>query len=658
MALLERQIIFKRKDGNGNTYMEFPVTKVECVDGAVLSVNNIAPDNNGNIAITSVTKATQDGSGNNIADTYATKSEVSGKASLSHTHVISEVTDLQTTLDAKAPLSSPSFKGLPKAPTATAGTNNTQIATTAFVTTAIENKTSVESATKATQDASGNVITSTYATKTELTNGLNGKSDTNHTHDAATTSALGMVKVGSNISVSSGTISLTKTNVTSALGYTPPTSDTVYTHPSYTAKSSGLYKVTVDSTGHVSATTAVTKADITGLGIPAQDTVYTLPNATTNSLGGVKIGSNISVSSGTISLTKDNVTTALGYTPPTQDTVYTHPSTHSASMITGLATVATSGKYSDLSGTPSSLPANGGNAATVGGFTVGVNVPANAKFTDTVYTLPNATSSVLGGVKIGSNISVSSGTISLTKDNIVDALGYTPSATNLSDFTLGTFGITATATELNYCDGVTSNIQTQLNGKANNSHTHDYLPLSGGNMTGSVAFGSTKGHGITWGTINEKTPYTGYCTQSGDGTFMVSSLLGTTYPTGLAIGGSSGNLLWKGNKVIDAANISEYANKYTLPSATSSVLGGVKVGSNITVSSGTISITSDNVTSALGFTPLSTSSTAAKATADASGNNIVNTYATKVDVSGKMNGSIHTVSERTRDSSEPTYGLS
>ena len=51
-----------------------------------------------------------------------------------------------------------------------------------------------------------------------------------------------------------------------------------YTHPSYTAKSSGLYKVTVDSTGHVSATSAVTKSDITALGIPGQDTntTYTL----------------------------------------------------------------------------------------------------------------------------------------------------------------------------------------------------------------------------------------------------------------------------------------------------------------------------------------------------------------------------------------------
>lgn len=44
-----------------------------------------------------------------------------------------------------------------------------------------------------------------------------------------------------------------------------------------------------------------------------------------------------------------------------------------------------------------------------------------------------------------------------------------------------------------------------------------------------------------------------------------------------------------------------------LPTATSSVLGGVKIGSNITVSSGTISLTSANVTSALGFTPAKTS---------------------------------------------------
>ena len=45
-----------------------------------------------------------------------------------------------------------------------------------------------------------------------------------------------------------------------------------YSHPSYTARSSGLYKITVDGAGHVSAVTAVTKADITALGIPGSDT--------------------------------------------------------------------------------------------------------------------------------------------------------------------------------------------------------------------------------------------------------------------------------------------------------------------------------------------------------------------------------------------------
>lgn len=45
--------------------------------------------------------------------------------------------NIQTQLDAKAPIASPTFTGTPAAPTATAGTNTTQIATTAFVTTAL-----------------------------------------------------------------------------------------------------------------------------------------------------------------------------------------------------------------------------------------------------------------------------------------------------------------------------------------------------------------------------------------------------------------------------------------------------------------------------------------------------------------------------------------
>lgn len=55
-----------------------------------------------------------------------------------------------------------------------------------------------------------------------------------------------------------------------------------YTHPSHTAKTSGLYKITVDGLGHVSAATAVAKSDITALGIPAQDTTYTHPTTAGN----------------------------------------------------------------------------------------------------------------------------------------------------------------------------------------------------------------------------------------------------------------------------------------------------------------------------------------------------------------------------------------
>lgn len=47
-----------------------------------------------------------------------------------------------------------------------------------------------------------------------------------------------------------------------------------YVHPGYTAQDSGLYKITVDATGHVSAVTAVAKGDITALGIPGTNTTY------------------------------------------------------------------------------------------------------------------------------------------------------------------------------------------------------------------------------------------------------------------------------------------------------------------------------------------------------------------------------------------------
>lgn len=65
---------------------------------------------------------------------------VTGAVTPSHTvlNYLTGVTSaVQTQLDAKAPLASPTFTGTPAAPTATTGTSSTQVATTAFVASSI-----------------------------------------------------------------------------------------------------------------------------------------------------------------------------------------------------------------------------------------------------------------------------------------------------------------------------------------------------------------------------------------------------------------------------------------------------------------------------------------------------------------------------------------
>lgn len=89
---------------------------------------------------------------------------------------------------------------------------------------------------------------------------------TNTTYSAATTSAAGLMSAADKSKLDGIATGANK-----------------YTHPSYTAKNSGLYKITVDATGHVSGVAAVAKSDITALGIPAQDTTYAA--ATTSASG-------------------------------------------------------------------------------------------------------------------------------------------------------------------------------------------------------------------------------------------------------------------------------------------------------------------------------------------------------------------------------------
>lgn len=118
---------------------------------------------------------------------------------------------------------------------------------------------------------------------------------------------------------------------------------------------------------------------------------YTLPTASSSTLGGVKIGSGLTINNNGVVSADVTSSTLTAY-----------------AKTTDLSAVATSGNYNDLSNKPT--------------------IPA-------AYTLPNATSSTLGGVKVGSNISVSNGTISLAKSNVTSALGYTPATTNNASFT-------------------------------------------------------------------------------------------------------------------------------------------------------------------------------------------------------------------------------
>ena len=57
-----------------------------------------------------------------------------------------------------------------------------------------------------------------------------------------------------------------------------------YIHPTHTARTSGLYKITVDNLGHVTDVSAVQKSDITRLGVPDSDTTYDLASDYSNGL--------------------------------------------------------------------------------------------------------------------------------------------------------------------------------------------------------------------------------------------------------------------------------------------------------------------------------------------------------------------------------------
>lgn len=208
--------------------------------------------------------------------------------------------------------------GTPTAPTAAGGTSSTQIATTAFVINEIGSKISAAQALrfKGTIGTDGDVtelpanhtVGDTYVVKAagnfagegceagdmiicvksgtttanadwsviqrNLDGAVTGKSLT------ANTVILG--NGGSTVkALANGTAGYVLKATASGPAWQAE-KDTVYTHPAGGApsKTSGFYKFSTDSTSHVASVTAVTKADITALGIPGANTTYTFANGT------------------------------------------------------------------------------------------------------------------------------------------------------------------------------------------------------------------------------------------------------------------------------------------------------------------------------------------------------------------------------------------
>lgn len=169
---------------------------------------------------------------------------------------------------------------------------------------------------------------------------------------------------------------------------------------------------------------------------------------------------------------------------------------------------------------------------------------------------------------------VGSGTINLhkvAKTGSYNDLLYKPTipaAANNGTLTIQKNGTTVQTFTANQSSSVTADITVPTKASDVNA-----LSLDGGTINKSKtikmdASANSDGANLKWGTVNSKNPYIGYASDQVDGTFVVGSLLGTNYASGLAIGGGSGNLLWKGTKVATTSDIPTDYVKYTAQTLT------------------------------------------------------------------------------------------
>ena len=129
MASQTGTLKFRQSDG---TYTElYPKTTIAQVDGLQTQLNNINASLQNKVGLSDLSGAISTVSTSNLTANRALISNGSGKidvSSVTSTQLgyVSGVTSaIQTQLNNKAALNSPTFTGTPKAPTASAGTNST-----------------------------------------------------------------------------------------------------------------------------------------------------------------------------------------------------------------------------------------------------------------------------------------------------------------------------------------------------------------------------------------------------------------------------------------------------------------------------------------------------------------------------------------------------
>lgn len=213
---------------------------------------------------------------------------------------------------------------------------------------------------------------------------------------------------------------------------------------------------------------AADKKKLDGIATGANNYTYTLPAATSSALGGVKVGSNITNSSGTISLTKANVTAALGYTPPTTDTNTHYTTKLFATNSSGTAHAATTNgntylRLFDDSTARQSIKIIGSGATTVssdGSGTITISstdtknagtitaVQANGTNVATSGTanIPAASTSAYGVTKLSSATNSTSTTLAATASAVKAA--YDLANSKAPGYTYGTTDLTAGVSEL------------------------------------------------------------------------------------------------------------------------------------------------------------------------------------------------------------------